>query len=104
MAKRKLHLIDNDGKDHEMEITRQAFAQPRTLAQAAPSQADPALSYADILKLKAAGLSGVLIMGKIESSSGSDYHLGVDDLRSLKQPGLSDAVAGRMIRASQGTH
>ncbi len=52
----------------------------------------------DILKLKAAGLSDVLSVGNIESSSGSDYHLGVDDLLSLKQEGLSDAAVGNNAR------
>ena len=101
VEKRKLYVIDNDGKEHEMEVTKQVAGQTHPLAQAAPSQA-PALSNADILKLKAAGLSDALIVGKIEASSGGGYKLGVDDLLSLKQQGLSDAVVQAMIRASQG--
>ena len=102
VEKRKLYVIDNDGKEHEMEITKQVATPTHPIAQAAPSQAGPALTNGDILKLKAAGLSDALIVGKIEASSGSGYHLGVDDLLSLKQQGLSDVVVGAMIRASQG--
>ena len=102
VEKRKLFVIDNDGKEHEMEITRQVLTQSHAVAQAVPTEAGPLLSNADILKFKAAGLSDALIVGKIEASGGRGYRLGVDELLSLKQQGLSDVVIQAMLHASQG--
>lgn len=58
------------------------------------------LTNADVLKLNAAGLTEQLIIDKINASL-ADYHLETNDLIQLKQTGLSDAIIGAMIQASQ---
>lgn len=59
-----------------------------------------ALTNADVLKLKGAGLSDELIIGKINASP-AGFKLDTSDLVDLKQAGLSEAVIGAMIKASQ---
>jgi hypothetical protein len=60
----------------------------------------PALTNADVLKLKKAGLGDQLVIDKIRASR-ADYKLETADLIELKQSGLSDAVIGAMIEASK---
>ena len=58
----------------------------------------PALTNADVLKLKGSGLGDELIVQKIKMSPGN-YRLEVDELGQLKKAGLSDAVIGAMMSA-----
>jgi hypothetical protein len=58
------------------------------------------LTNADVVKLKAAGLSERLIIDKIKTSP-AKYLLDTNDLIELKQAGVSDATIGAMIQASQ---
>jgi hypothetical protein len=59
----------------------------------------PALINADILKLKAAGLSDEIVIQKINSAPAS-YDLSTDELLRLKKEGLSDAVISAMMTAA----
>ena len=59
-----------------------------------------ALTNADVLKLKEAGLSEQLILDKIKSSA-STFTLDTDDLLALKKAGLSDSIISAMIQAQQ---
>lgn len=59
-----------------------------------------ALSNADVLRLKNAGLGDQLIIGKIRASP-ADYRLDTNDIIELKRAGLSDAVIGAMLEALQ---
>ncbi len=61
--------------------------------------AGAALTNADVIKLKTAGLGDDLVIDKIKASPGS-YHLDANDLLELKQSGLSDALIVAMIHAS----
>jgi hypothetical protein len=56
----------------------------------------PALTEADILKLKSAGLSDELLIQKINSAP-AGYDVSTDELLRLKQAGLSDPVIGAMM-------
>jgi hypothetical protein len=58
------------------------------------------LTNADILKLKAAGLSDELISEKIKISP-ANFRLETSDIVELKQAGLSNEIVGAMIQASQ---
>jgi hypothetical protein len=83
-----------------------ASAEPEAAASpAAPGgserpRAGAGLTNADVLKLKAAGLSEQIIIDKINASP-AQFHLETDDLLQLKQAGLSDAIISAMIHASQ---
>ena len=66
---------------------------------AASVLAGAALTNADVIKLKTAGLGDDLVIDKIKASPGS-YHLDANDLLELKQSGLSDALIVAMIHAS----
>jgi hypothetical protein len=87
--------------DGDREITL-----PRTLdSNAAPTVTSSAVSgaaltNADVLRLKNAGLGDQLIVGKIKASP-ADYHLDTNDIIELKRAGLSEAVIGAMLEASQ---
>lgn len=59
-----------------------------------------ALTNADVLRLKTAGLSDTVIIEKIGASP-ADYRLGTEDLIDLEHEGLSDSVIRAMIEASQ---
>ena len=63
-------------------------------------RAGAALTNADVLKLKQAGLSEQLIIDKINVSP-AQFHLETDDILQLKQAGLSDGIISAMIHASQ---
>lgn len=69
-----------------------------TVRTAKPTGA--ALTNADVLKLKDAGLSEGLIIGKVKASP-ADYKLDTSDLIELKRLGISDAVIGAMIACSR---
>jgi hypothetical protein len=58
------------------------------------------LTNADVLKLKAVGLTEQLIIDKIKVSP-ANYRLDTSDLVELKQAGLSDASIAAMMQASQ---
>ncbi len=79
-------------------------APPTAPATAATTTAKPPtgtpLSNDDVLKLKDAGLSDELIIGKINTAP-ANYKLETDDMVSLKKAGMSDAVIGAMLQASQ---
>jgi hypothetical protein len=55
------------------------------------------------LKLREAGLSDELIVGKIYACP-ANYRLETDDIVSLKKAGLSDVVIGAMLRVSERQH
>jgi hypothetical protein len=75
---------------------------PTVTAVAVPTKAlaGTALTNADVLKLKAAGLTEQLITDKIKASPAS-FNLDTNDIVELKQAGLPDAIIGAMIQASQ---
>jgi len=83
-----------------------ASAKPEAAADAAAQGgsekpvAGHALTNADVLKLKSAGLSEQVIVDKIKSSP-AQYHLDTDDILQLKHAGLSDGIISAMIHASQ---
>jgi len=83
-----------------------ASAKPEAAADAAAQGgsekpvAGHALTNADVLKLKEAGLSEQIIIDKINVSP-AQFHLDTDDLLQLKQAGLSDGIISAMIHASQ---
>jgi hypothetical protein len=58
----------------------------------------PQLTNADVLKLKAAGLSDGIVIEKIKGSP-ANYKLDTDELIRLKQAGLSEAVIAAMMQA-----
>jgi hypothetical protein len=76
-----------------------ASAPPAQSGEEKPA-AGAALTNADVLKLKDAGLSEQIIIDKINASP-SRFHLETDDLVQLKQAGLSDGIIGAMIHASK---
>jgi hypothetical protein len=59
-----------------------------------------ALSNADVIKLKDAGLSDDLIIDKIKGSP-AGYRLDTNDMIELKKSGLSEPIIGAMLQASQ---
>jgi hypothetical protein len=59
-----------------------------------------ALTNADIIKLKEAGLSDSLMLAKIKASP-ADYHLDTEDLIRLKNTNLSEAVIAAMLEAQR---
>jgi len=63
-------------------------------------RAGAALTNADVLKLKNAGLSEQVIVDKINVSP-ARFHLETDDILQLKQAGVSDGIISAMIHASQ---
>lgn len=76
----------------------------RTMASGAETsvaKSGPAMTNADVLKLKQAGLSDDLVMHKIMSSPGA-YKTDTDEILALKKAGLSDKIIGAMITASSG--
>ena len=77
------------------------LAPPPPPSEAAPAKtpAGPALTNADILKLKSVGLGDSVIISKIMDSP-ANYHLEVDDLVQLKKAGLSEEVISAMMQAS----
>jgi len=65
----------------------------------APSAAGPrAMTNADVLAMKGAGLSDDLIAAKVRSAKGS-YKLDSEDLIQLKKSGVSDTVIRAMLEA-----
>ena len=73
---------------------------PPAVAVPTKALAGTALTNADVLKLKAAGLTEQLINDKIKASPAS-FNLDTNDIVDLKQAGLTDAIIGAMIQASQ---
>jgi hypothetical protein len=75
---------------------------PAITAAPAPANAlkGTALTNADVLKLKEAGLSEQVIIDKIAASP-ANYKIDTDDLIELKKVGLSDAVISAMLAASK---
>lgn len=101
VRKQKLFVVANDGKEHEMHIAKVILRKPQA-ASSAPVRKMPTwppLTNQDILKLKQAGLSDSLIIEKIKTSL-ENYKLGTIDLVALKKAGLSNAVIGAMMAAS----
>ncbi len=79
----------------------------RASAPARPAQgssekppAGAALTNADVVKLKEAGLSEQVIIDKIKASP-TQFHLDTDDMLQLRHAGLSDGIISAMIHASQ---
>lgn len=58
------------------------------------------MNNADVIKLKTAGLSDELIIGKIRASE-ANYRLEVDDLVELKKAGIPESVLAAMLEAAQ---
>jgi hypothetical protein len=77
-----------------------APAKPAAQGSSEKPAAGAALTNADVLKLKEAGLSEQIIIDKINASP-AQFHLDTDDILQLKQAGLSDGIIGAMIHASQ---
>lgn len=89
-------------KGHEVTVytnTDYELKSPATSPVARPALG-AALTDADIVKLKQAGISEKLIIDKIQASA-AKYQLDTNDLVRLKQAGLSDAIIDAMIHASQ---
>lgn len=88
--------------DGDREIALPGILATITIPAAPPSRAvtGKALTNADVLKLKNAGLGDELIIGKIKASP-ADYHLDTNDIIELKRPGLSEVIIGAMLAASQ---
>jgi PEGA domain len=61
-----------------------------------------ALTNADVIRLRNAALGDQLIIGKIKASP-ADYHLDTNDIIELKRAGVSEAIMGAMLEASQQT-
>jgi hypothetical protein len=78
----------------------EAAANPAAQGGSEKPVAGRALTNADVLKLKEAGLSDQIIIDKINASP-AQFHLDTDDLLQLKQAGLSEEIIGAMIHASQ---
>jgi hypothetical protein len=106
-------LVHNDAGDFKERVSASltklqpaASAKPEASAnQAAPgdsgkSTAGAALTNADVLKLKEAGLGEQLIIDKIKNSP-AKFQLETNDIVQLKQNGLSDAIISAMMEASQ---
>lgn len=94
-------------KGHEVTVyTNTDYDPAKGKAPAAPAVAVPKapsgapLTNADVVKLKAAGLTEQLIIDKIKASPAS-FTLDTNDILELKQAGLSDAIIGAMIQAAQ---
>ena len=89
-------------KGHEVTVyTNTDYAVAKAIPANAPKPVlGAALTNADVLKLKEAGLSEQLIVDKINASV-AKYRLDTNDLLQLKQAGLSDGVISAMIQASQ---
>ncbi len=102
IEKRNLYLIDDTGKEYKLELLQ------RLSLPTVPSNAEPidkeeglearVLTNDDVLKLKDAGLSDMVVIEKIKASP-SAFSLDTDDLLSLKQAGISDTIIAAMIRA-----
>ncbi|HEY6343390.1 MAG TPA: hypothetical protein VIY49_17985 [Bryobacteraceae bacterium] len=88
-------------KGHEVTVyTNSDYTVPvpqAARAEAGAGKSGAALTNADVLKLKEAGLSEQLIIDKIRSAP-SAFTLETDDLLSLKKAGLSDAIISAMIQ------
>ena len=69
-------------------------------ADASQRTAPGTLTNADVMKLKASGLSDDLIVQRIKMSPGS-YSVEPDDLAALKAAGLSDPVISAMMSATK---
>src|SRR5262245_35743455 len=55
-----------------------------------------AFGVKDVVRMHRDGVADSLILQKIKHS-GKEFHLDADDLRSLKQAGVSDAVVSAML-------
>ena len=77
-----------------------AAATPPPVAPAPKTLSGAALTNADVLKLKTAGLSDQFIIDKIKASP-ANYHLDVDDLVQLKKAGIAEAIIAAMMQTSQ---
>lgn len=73
---------------------------PAAQTPAAASAEAAALTNADIIKLKAAGLSDELIIRKIRDSR-VDFRLEPDNLVELKTANISESVIGAMMEAAK---
>lgn len=95
-------------KGHEVTVyTNSDYQLPKaspenSTAASSPSKAPSgvALTNADVLTLKAAGLSDTLIADKIKTSP-ANFKLDTSDLVDLKQKGVSDAVIAAMLEAAR---
>jgi hypothetical protein len=88
-------------KGHEVTVyTNSDYSIASAAVDTTTPKSGTALSNADVLKLKEAGLSEQLILDKIKSTA-STFTLDTDDLLALKKAGLSDAIISAMIQAQQ---
>lgn len=94
----EITVYTNSDYDPAMGKTPAAPAAPA--AEAPKTLSGTPLANADVLKLKAAGLTEQLIIDKIKASP-AKFNLDTNDIVELKQAGLSDAIIGAMIQASQ---
>lgn len=93
----------NTKTDYEMPKGTAPINSASPIPQSAPAQkslSGAPLTNADVLKLKAAGLSDQFIIDKIKASP-ANYHLDVDDLVELKKAGIAEAVIAAMMQTSQ---
>jgi len=78
----------------------EAAADPAAQGGSEKPAAGAALTNADVVKLKEAGLSEQAIIDKIKASP-AQFHLDTDDILQLKHAGLSDGIISAMIHAAQ---
>lgn len=71
-----------------------------TEARAPRASSTNVLTNSSVLTLKNAGLSEELILQTIAASA-ANYQLDPNQMVELKQAGLSDAIIGAMLQASQ---
>jgi hypothetical protein len=91
-------------KGHEVTVyTNSDYSLPKavtTTAKPASQVFGQALTNAEIMKMKEAGLGDQLIIAKIKSSPGK-YKLDTDELIALKKAGVSEEVIAAMLQARQ---
>ena len=90
---------------HEVTVyTNTEYKSEALIASLAPGihsgAAGAALTNADVLKLKQAGLGEQILVAKIKNAPGA-YKLDTDDLVKLKSAGISDAVIAAMLDAKR---
>jgi len=86
--------------DGDREIAMPGILANDAVAAVAPRPVSgTALTNADVLRLKSAGLSDSLIIGKIKTSP-ADYRLDANDIIELKRAGLAEAVIAAMLEAA----
>ena len=83
----------------DYDVTKASASAPSPAQRPAPALGS-ALTNADVVKLKEAGISEQLIIDKIKASH-AQYRLDTNDLLQLREAGLTDTIISAMIQASQ---